>query len=298
MKQILKRVDLMTIIGLTLGTVGLLVEVYSKIGKESVSIGAISHFINLPAFLLIALSSLGATLIGHSWEEVKHIPKLTLDIFKAEDLDPEKTIDLLAVLSEKARREGLLKLEDELKGIHDVFLRTALQLVIDGTDMELLQQMMMTRIESMKERHKKTEAFYADWGGFAPTIGIIGTVMGLVHVLGNLGGDMNALGEGIARAFLATLYGIMSANIIFLPFAGKLKLRTQEEVSLREMMIEGILSIQSGDNPRLLREKLLTYLPPKQEPKAKVKGAAKGSKSKKKAAEPQVPEMSEVGSPK
>lgn len=296
MKNLMKRLDVMTVLGLVLVLIGVFIEVFAKTGKETMpAFKQIMLFVNTPAFFLILFSSLGATIIGHGWAEFKTTPRLVTDTFRAAEIDPEKTINLLASLSEKARREGLLKLEDELKSIDDLFMREGLQLVIDGTDMELLQKMLVTKIDAMRERHRRGESFFTDWGGYAPTIGIIGTVMGLIHVLSLGFSDTSALGEGIARAFLATFYGIASANLLILPVAGKLRLRSQEEAFAREMMIEGILSIQSGDNPRLLREKLMTYLPPKSEVKPKkIKLAPK--LGKRKAVENK--EVSQAGSPR
>lgn len=292
MPRFFKRADTMTFLGIALIIVGLCFEIFSKTAVKESFGQSIGNFINFAAFFLILFASLGATALGHEWSEMKLLPRLSLLLFKAPELEAEKTINLLVGLSEKARREGLLRLEDELRGIGDSFLRDAIQLVIDGTDMELLQKMLATKVESMRERHKKGEMFFMDWGGFAPTIGIIGTVMGLVHVLLGLGsGNMNELGAGIARAFLATFYGIASANLFLLPAAGKLRMRSQEETFMREMMIEGVLSIQAGDNPRLLKEKLLSYLPPKAEPKVKrMESARMGG-----GARAENMEMTEVG---
>ncbi|MCL5054577.1 MAG: MotA/TolQ/ExbB proton channel family protein [Firmicutes bacterium] len=283
----LKQFDLMSLAGIVLVVLGLCCEVFARVfnGLQSfvaglfdlIHLGPVMHFVNVPAFFLILFASFGATIIAHQWEEIKTLPRLLSFVIKESDFDFEKIIVMLASFSEKARREGLLKLEDELKGIADPFIKEAVQLVIDGTDMELLQRMLTIKLEAMKERHKKGEMIFMDWGGFAPTIGIIGTVMGLIHVLSSgLGsGNMSALGAGIARAFLATFYGIASANLLLLPAAGKLRLRNQDETMMKEMILEGIMSIQSGDNPRLLKEKLKTFLPSKTEAKPKIQKVKK-----------------------
>ncbi|MBI2267000.1 MAG: motility protein A [Armatimonadetes bacterium] len=276
---ILKKLDWATISGATLA----LVVCLATIIFEGTHLGS---FWNLAAFILIFFGVISTTISGYSFKEIKEIPGVTAQLFISADKadrDPENLIGTMVSLSEKARREGLLKLEDDLKNVKDAFLRAALQLVIDGTDMELLQKMLRQKIESLKERHKIGEMMFTNMGGYSPTMGIIGTVMGLIHVLGEMKGsqeDFARVGPGIAVAFLATFYGIAFANLILLPWANKLKQKSEEEVMVKEMILEGILSIQSGDNPRLLREKLSAFLPTmaKEEKKKKplFKGAPKG----------------------
>lgn len=246
--------DLMTILGLTVGIGGLLVSVILEGGH-------LSSLISIPAFTVIFFGTIGATIIGFTMEEVKNVPTLLKIAFVEQKYDVAKLITTMVSFAEKARREGLLALEDELTNIDDKFLRKGMQLVIDGTDAELVRSIMETELAFIQERHHKGASIFDAAGGYAPTMGIIGTVMGLVHVLGNLS-DTETLGPAIATAFIATLYGIFSANIFFLPIAGKLKNRSSQQVLIYEVTLEGILSVQAGDNPRIVEEKLEAFLAP------------------------------------
>ena len=179
----------------------------------------------------------------------------------AEPPDLRGQVDDLVGYAERARRDGLLALEEELEQIDDEYLKKGLQLVVDGTDPDLVRDILEAEIEGMTARHRKGAEPFDKAGGFAPTMGIIGTVMGLVHVLGNLS-QPNTLGPAISGAFIATLYGVGSANVIFLPVAGRLQGLSNEEIDLRTLTVEGVLAIQAGDNPRVVADKLAAFLPP------------------------------------
>jgi chemotaxis protein MotA len=168
-------------------------------------------------------------------------------------------------LAEKARRQGLLALEDEAAQIENEFLRKGIMLVVDGTDPEVVRSVLEIDSAVLEERHKNGYELLDAMGGFAPTMGIIGTVMGLISVLSNLS-DVSKLGPSIAVAFIATFYGVSTANLLWLPLGKKLKGKSQSEMAAREMMLEGILAIQAGDNPRIVQEKLLGYLAPHSRP--------------------------------
>jgi chemotaxis protein MotA len=177
--------------------------------------------------------------------------------------DSNESIAQLVSFAERARREGLLALEEAAKSVDDPFLKKGLELAVDGTDPEELHDILENEIHSMKARHKVGIKFMENMGGFAPTLGIIGTVLGLVHVLENLS-DPSKLGPLISGAFIATLWGVMSANIFWLPMGNKLKRVSDIESNHRELLLEGILAIQAGANPRVIEQKLLTYLAPKE----------------------------------
>ena len=164
-------------------------------------------------------------------------------------------------MAEKARREGLLALEDEAENVDDAFIKKGISLVVDGTDPELVKDILESDLDAMEARHTQQAGLFQNAGGFAPTLGIIGTVMGLVHVLENLS-DPDSLGPAISTAFIATFYGVASANLYYLPIGNKLKQISHDEVHARTMIIEGIVSIQAGDNPRVVEEKLKTFLDP------------------------------------
>jgi chemotaxis protein MotA len=227
------------------------------------------------AFILVIGGTLGATIISYSMEDVAALPKVMTLAFKKQDTDPLKFIDLLVEFAEKARREGLLILQEFIKDTQDKFLVRGMNLVIDGADPELVRNILETEIVFLEKRHNTAASMFETAGGFAPTMGIIGTVVGLITVLGNIE-DSAALSKGIAVAFLATFYGIGTANLLWLPLGNKLKLKSKVELLIKEMILEGILSIQAGENPRIVREKLEVFLPPKLQQAAKEQDKEKG----------------------
>lgn len=243
-------------------SVGIILALVSLGASVIIEGGHLSSLISLPAFIIVFGGTIGATMVGFTTEELKATPALFRIGFAGKNYYSEDMIQTLVRFAEKARREGLLALEDELAKADSQFLKKGMQLVIDGTDGELVRSILETELNFMQERHHKGAAIFEAAGGFAPTMGIIGTVMGLVHVLGNLS-DADSLGPAIATAFIATLYGVASANIVFLPLAAKLKNRSANEILVYEVALEGILSVQSGDNPRIVEEKLKSFLAPK-----------------------------------
>jgi chemotaxis protein MotA len=220
-----------------------------------------ASFINISALMIILGGTGGVTLASVGMPSMKRIPSLYKLAFSAEPPDMRGRLDLLVSLADQARREGLLALDAKLGEIEDSFTRNALQLVVDGTDPEMVHAILEAEVDGMAARHAAGSAPFEKAGGFAPTMGIIGTVLGLVHVLQNLAAP-STLGPSISAAFLATLMGVGAANVIFLPIANRLKAISAEEVELRMMTLEGILSLQAGDNPRLVADKLMSYLPP------------------------------------
>jgi chemotaxis protein MotA len=194
-------------------------------------------------------------------ETMKKIPSLWKLVLSAEPPAMRERVSLLVSLAEQARREGLLALDAKLSEIEDEFTRKGLQLVVDGSDPALVREVLEAEIDGMAARHAAGASPFEKAGGFAPTMGIIGTVMGLVHVLENLSAPAT-LGPSISTAFIATLMGVGSANVIFLPVAARLKAISKEEIELRSLTLEGILSVQAGDNPRIVAEKLISFVPP------------------------------------
>lgn len=248
-----------------------------------------ASLLNVPAFLIVVGGTLAVTAASTSMEQLKSVPTLYRIAFKGSTLDHAAAVSGLVALAEKARREGLLALENDLQKLDDPYARKGLQLVVDGADSELVQAIMRSEIEAMAERHAAKAEVFTAAGGFAPTLGILGTVMSLVHVLENLSSP-SSLGHSIAGAFLATLYGVGSANLVYLPVANKLKELSAEELSYREMVLEAVLSIQAGDNPRLLAEKLEAFLPPAKRRSAEEIMASARTKEAPLAAAEEVPE--------
>src|SRR3954468_11467117 len=218
-------------------------------------------FINIPAALIVFVGTFGATLAGSTMEQMKKIPALYKKAVSPDKPDLSSQLELLVGFAERARREGLLALDDEVAELDDAFTRKGLQLVVDGTDPELVREILENEIDGMASRHHQGALPFEKSGGLAPTLGIIGTVMGLVHGLQNLS-QPATLGPAISGAFIAPLYGVASANPVSLPTANKLKLLSSEEQELRTMTLEGILAIQAGDNPRVVADKLLSFIPP------------------------------------
>lgn len=223
--------------------------------------GSPASLINLPAALIVFGGTVAATAASTTWPVLKSSVTLALLSFRGQDLDHRGTVDQMVSLAEKARREGLLALENDLEEIDDDYTRKGLQLVVDGGDSDLVRMVLQSDTDGMSQRHARGAGMYVAAGGYSPTLGILGTVMSLVHVLENLNSPAS-LGHSIAGAFLATLYGVSFANLILLPIATKLRDMTTQELVHRDLILEAILAIQAGDNPRLLRERLETFLEP------------------------------------
>lgn len=228
----------------------------------------------LPApMLLVFGGTLGAGLASSTLRDAirawKTLPGWLM--FKQPDLD--STVDAVVSLADRARREGLLSLEDAARSVENQFLRDGLQAAIDGTDPDDLRDMLEDRIASKRAQDRTSAKYFNDMGGYAPTIGIIGTVVSLVHVLENLA-EPAELGHMIAAAFVATLWGLLSANLMWLPIASRIKRASDLECAHMEMAVEGLLAIQSGANPRLVGQRLRSLMPPD----ATAKDAAGASK--------------------
>jgi len=222
--------------------------------------GELQAFVNFPAMLVVFGGTAGAALISFPTATVVQFPRLVRQVFLFRPTPPLLVARKLVSLAERARREGLLALEEELSGIEDPILRRGVILVIDGTDPELVKSVLLSVMAVEHHEHENQVSLLEAMGGYAPTMGIIGTVMGLVHVLGSLS-DPTKLGSAIAVAFIATFYGVASANLLWLPMASKLRKQAETHQYLGEMILEGIASIQSGENPRILQERLEPYLP-------------------------------------
>jgi chemotaxis protein MotA len=245
-------VDPITLIGITLG----LLAVLTGALWEGTHISALW---TPTAALIILGGTTGATLACYSLREVKELVSSTRNAFRKPAVDVVQVIDVFVELATLVRREGLLMLENHPVKIDHPLLKRGLQLMVDGTDPNMLKDMLATQIAVAEHEAKMQAGIWQTAGGFAPTMGIIGTVMGLIHVLGNLS-DPSSLGPAISVAFLATLYGIATANLVFLPLAKKLMLVAKNNTQVSELVVEGITSIQMGENPRVIEEKLLSYV--------------------------------------
>jgi chemotaxis protein MotA len=260
--------DFASIIGLVVCLVILVIVMIMDGGSPA------ELFSHPSAVLLIFGGSLTSTMITTSMKTVLLLPKLLGKVFIAQKFDEEETIEALVKMADKARREGLLALEEEARSVTDPFLQSGLMMVVDGVDPQQVHAILESKIEQMRERHRAGYGFFAAAGGFAPTFGIIGTVMGLISVLKQLD-DPSKLAKSIAAAFLATLWGLLSSNLIYLPMGAKLKQRSETEAHFRYMQMTGILAIHSGENPQIVREKLSVFVPPS---KSKAKGKEEADK--------------------
>ncbi|MGD9701933.1 MAG: motility protein A [Acidimicrobiia bacterium] len=234
-----------------------------------VMLGALTHAVspvfllsNVTALLIVIGGALGATMASSEMSATSGVFKaIKQAIFPKALPDPAVMLKLLVGFARKSRHEGLLSLESEVAVLEDPFLKKGLQLAIDGSDPEAVADVMRTDIRTMKARHKVAAEWCTSFGIFAPTFGIIGAVIGLIATLGHLD-KPEELGHGISSAFVATFWGVYMANGVMLPLANKMKRLSIDEAARREMAMEGVLAIQGGQNPRVIEETLVTYLPP------------------------------------
>jgi chemotaxis protein MotA len=223
--------------------------------------GSPAAFLNPSAILLIFGATFGATIASTSLKQFMTFPKLLGLSMKPRVSDISSIREMLVKFAERARREGLLALEADVEAVQDQFIRHGLQMVIDGLEPDTVEEILDIEIESMQARHAKGVDMFAKMGGYSPTFGVLGTVMGLVTVLGNLS-DPSGLGESIATAFIATLFGVGAANILWLPISANLKTKDQAEAKERRLALAAILAIQAGDNPRIVAQKLSAHAGP------------------------------------
>lgn len=246
--------DIATLLGLTLGIGALL-------GSFLMEGGHLGALVQIPAMTLVIVGTLGACVITTSMTQLKALPNVFKIALFEKKLNPSELIDLIYDLAQKARKNGLLSLEKELNNIEDPFLKKAIQLAIDGFETNKIKEILEIEISYIEERHKAGANFFQKMGGFSPTLGIMGTVLGLIHALGNLENSSN-IASAIAAAFIATLWGVALANLVYLPIGDKLKSKHQDETLCLEIITEGVLSLAMGDNPRVIRMKLLSFLVP------------------------------------
>jgi len=246
-------VDLASVIGFALSWIMVIWGIVS--GGDPMA------FVDIPSVLITVGGTMGATILANPLERTKSLGKILRASFITEQIDLIGLIQTLVSFAEKARREGLLALEEDAGQLDDVFMRKAIQLVVDGTDPELVKSILDTEIGLMEERHNANKGYLDTIAEFGPAYGMIGTLIGLIQMLGNLD-DPDALGPGMAVALITTMYGSIMANMVAVPVGKKLAVNSGREVLARELMVEGILSIQAGENPRIVEEKLKVFLPP------------------------------------
>jgi len=223
--------------------------------------GDAGQFVDIPSILIVIGGTFGCTLVANPLERTKIIGKIVKNAFVNEQIDMIGLIQTLVSFAEKARREGLLALEEDASQLDDEFMRKSIQLVVDGTDPELVKSILDTEIGILEDRHSNNKGYFDSIAELGPAFGMLGTLIGLIQMLANLD-DPSALGPGMAVALVTTFYGSVIANMFAIPLGKKLAQNSNREVMCRELMVEGILSIQAGENPRIVEEKLKVFLSP------------------------------------
>ncbi|MDA8374437.1 MAG: flagellar motor protein [Actinomycetota bacterium] len=262
--------DFATPIGIVVALIAILVSMVLDRGNPA-------SLIAPPAILLVLGGTIGVSLAGVRLKDLGNLVGALKSAILAKVSSPDQSIADMVRFADIARKEGVLALENAVRSVDDPFLKKAVQLAVDGVESERIRDLLEAEIEAMEARHKASARFFKSMGGYAPTIGILGTVIGLIHVLANLSSP-NTLGPAISSAFSATLWGVMSANVFWLPIETKLTRISELEVQTRSIIISGVLAIQSGSSPRALEEQLLSYLAPRE------RAASQTTRTKKQAA--------------
>lgn len=237
--------------------------IFSAFGLVFIAIfigGGIKLFIDVPALMIVGGGTLGVTMINYPLSQIFGVFRVVKNAFFTKNTASEMLIRMFVGFANKVRREGLLSLEEDLSVLKDEFLKKAIQLSIDGLEPREIKNILETEIDFIRSRHGLGAEIFTTMGTFAPALGMIGTLIGLIQMLQSMD-DPGKIGPSMSIALVATFYGSIMANIICLPIAGKLKTRSKEEMLLKEMVIQGVLSLSNGDNPKILEEKLKAFVP-------------------------------------
>lgn len=245
--------------------IGLIVVAALLVASIVVGGGAFSSFVDLPSMLVVIGGAIAASLIAFPLKDFLSVFKVVLKVFLNKSENVPAIIDQVVELSEVARKDGLLALEAKMAEIEHPFIKLGIQMAVDGSPPEVIEDILRTEVESIASRHSQGKGLMDTLGRYAPAYGMIGTLMGLIMMLSNMS-DPSSIGAGMAVALITTLYGAIVSNAIFLPFADKLGLMNKKELIAREIIIRGIMAIQSGENPRVIRQKLNTFLAPAARP--------------------------------
>ena len=243
---------------LTIG--GIVLAILAIVAATVMDGNSFGALIGPSSLLLVFVGAIGASMTAYDLKDFKNAPKAAIYALTGKILDSNELVNTLMSFAEIARREGVLALEAKLKEIEEPFLQIGLQQVVDGLDADAVQEVLDIELQSLEERHQTQIGIFKALGGYAPTMGMIGTVIGLINMLGNLS-DPSQLGLGLSVALLTTLYGVLFANLIFLPIGTRLDRLHQVEITAKEMAMDGILAVQGGASPRMLVERLEAHLP-------------------------------------
>ncbi len=245
--------------------VGLLLAVGLVVGSIASGSAPFSAFIDVPSFLVVIGGAFAAALICFPLKTMLGMPMVVKKVFLNKAGDTTQLIEQLVSLAETARRDGLLALESRMEEVENDFVRLGVQMAVDGTRPEVIEDIMRTEMDAIATRHRDGKSIMDQVGRFAPAYGMIGTLMGLIMMLSDMS-DPSGIGAGMAVALITTLYGAILANVFFMPFAEKLGFINKQELIGLEIVVRGIMAIQSGENPRVVEQKLNTFLPPKLRP--------------------------------
>ncbi|OEU75771.1 MAG: flagellar motor protein MotP [Desulfuromonadales bacterium C00003093] len=225
--------------------------------------GGIQLFINIPALMIVVGGTLGATMINYPLKDVFGVLSVVKKALFTKNISSEKIIKRFLDFARKSRKEGILSLEGDIKNMNDKFLKTGVQLSIDGLEPQEIGNLLETELDFIRTRHQLGAEIFTTMGTYAPALGMIGTLIGLVQMLQSMD-DPSTIGPAMAVALLTTFYGSVIANIVCMPIAGKLRTRSKEEVLTKELTIKGVISLSNGDNPRILEQKLQAFVSPSQ----------------------------------
>lgn len=245
--------DFSTLIGIVSGLILIIYAIYNG--------GSIRSYIEFNSILITFGGTVAATLVNYPFSKMAGLMKILKNVFTEKPMEAGDVIKTIINLAETARREGLLALEDAAYQLKDDFMKKGVLLIVDGTDPDLVRNILETELAFLEERHSEGQGILETMGALAPAFGLLGTVIGLINMLTQLD-NPDTIGAGMAVALVTTFYGSLLANLFFIPMAGKLKVRSHEEILIKEVMIEGMLSIQAGENPRIIEEKLKAFLAP------------------------------------
>ncbi len=245
--------DISTVVGLLLG-IGFVIGGILQSGQ-------MSSYYDFPSIVITLGGTIASTLASFPLKSFLNTSKVIKKAFFHKESSPNEVIGEIINLANVARKEGLLSLEEYAESLDDEFLRKGIMLIVDGTDPELVRNILETELVFLEERHAEGQSVFETMGAYAPAFGMIGTLIGLINMLKYLD-DPSTIGPNMSVALVTTFYGSALSNIVFLPLAHKLKVRSKSEVLVKELMVEGLLSIQAGENPRIIEEKLKTFIPP------------------------------------
>ncbi|MCX7982192.1 MAG: MotA/TolQ/ExbB proton channel family protein [Syntrophales bacterium] len=247
--------DLGTILGIIFG--------FSLIAVAMSHGGGISWFLDGPSALIVFGGTIGATLVNYPLRDFLGVFSIAKHVFRRVEFDPNRIINQFVQMSRVARRDGILSLQQVAERTNDPFLAKAIYLIIDNPDPEVVTEILETEIDALAERHRKGADIFTTMGNFAPAMGLLGTLIGLIQMLRKMH-DPSTIGPSMAVALITTFYGVILANLVFIPMAGKLRDRSAKEILVKQLILNGVLSLQAGDHPRVIEQKLHSFLAPRE----------------------------------